>query len=536
MDLTTTDNKFDHQGTRIIEYMMRDEEGFYNALQEEAGVYKAWIQWKDFKVFDSFCCTCPPKADGCHLDYCGDDYIQHKEFPRCIKDKNKMEVENPKGTIGKAILHLEDLSVLTFATLLEMNMGVSSKSIEEVKKEKDRKTTELVLIVLIYLLRDLGNVRYPLLSTSTLVRPYHGANEPGSLEAKAQQPGQGEARPSLPERTKLDRENLLKEFGLETVPGTANQGTGAKVDNMGQLQITDTSLSERPHKTALLLYRAPVSLTERDFLRILSPGKHIEGWKSHGGLEQIIPARNRKTLERTNGWLLLFSSPAAAAAYQRKVHKLRELLRDKTPFFPASSIDLPSNYRVPGSMGFALQDYTLTSPWQFPLVTAEFFPFGSWVNSCIRTHETITGISTKDGQQPKTSPSPSLPLPGYPVRMCISRDSSLTLTRKSLITFLIWDGKNRSVPWDLIDGWDKVTFLTNGKEDGSNPLGEKVQAKPRFGEYDVSNWRIMFRSASDARRFVRTWHMKEFPQPTDGHYCDPPPFVKAEALFWDDSF
>lgn len=156
MDLTTTDNKFDHQGTRIIEYMMRDEEGFYNALQEEAGVYKAWIQWKDFKVFDSFCCTCPPKADGCHLDYCGDDYIQHKEFPRCIKDKNKMEVENPKGTIGKAILHLEDLSVLTFATLLEMNMGVSSKSIEEVKKEKDRKTTELVLIVLIYLLRDLS--------------------------------------------------------------------------------------------------------------------------------------------------------------------------------------------------------------------------------------------------------------------------------------------------------------------------------------------------------------------------------------------
>ncbi|KAM5434584.1 hypothetical protein MferCBS31731_006686 [Microsporum ferrugineum] len=127
--------------------MMRDEEGFYNALQEEAGVDKAWIQWKDFKVFDSFCRTCPPKADGCHPDYCGDNYIQHEEFPRCIEDKNKIEVENPKDTIGKAILHLEDLSVLTFATLLEMNMGVSSKSIE-VKKEKDRKTTELVLIVL----------------------------------------------------------------------------------------------------------------------------------------------------------------------------------------------------------------------------------------------------------------------------------------------------------------------------------------------------------------------------------------------------
>ncbi|KAM5455345.1 hypothetical protein McanMca71_006213 [Microsporum canis] len=158
MDLTAADNKFNHQGTRIIEYMMRDEEGVYNALQEEAGVDKAWIRWKDFKVFDSFCRTCPPKADGCHPDYCGDDYIQHKEFPRCIEDKNKIEVENP------TILHLEDLSVLTFATLLEMNIGVSSKSIEEVKKEKDRKTTELVLIVLIYLLRDLsaGQLASPL--------------------------------------------------------------------------------------------------------------------------------------------------------------------------------------------------------------------------------------------------------------------------------------------------------------------------------------------------------------------------------------
>lgn len=163
-----------------------------------------------------------------------------------------------------------------------------------------------------------GNVRYPLLSTSTLVRPYHGANEPGSLEAKAQQPGQGEARPSLPERTKLDRENLLKEFGLETVPGTANQGTGAKVDNMGQLQITDTSLSERPHKTALLLYRAPVSLTERDFLRILSPGKHIEGWKSHGGLEQSWYCHRRYSIyiSKVNMKLTLYANSNSSSQSQ----------------------------------------------------------------------------------------------------------------------------------------------------------------------------------------------------------------------------
>ncbi|EFE44042.1 hypothetical protein TRV_01170 [Trichophyton verrucosum HKI 0517] len=387
------------------------------------------------------------------------------------------------------------------------------------------------------------NARYRPSSTSTHAPLRTSSNAPNGLDSPkaeaSKQGGQKEPRRNLTEQAMRDREDLLREFGLEMVPGTASQGTGVDINKMGQLQITDANLSKRPHKTALVLYRAPASLTERDFLRILAPGKHIEGWKSQGGLEQIIPTRNPKTLDRMNGWILLFSNPAAAAAYQGKVHKLRELLRDKTPFYPASSIDLPSNYEVPGSMGFTLQDYTLTAPWQFPLITAEFFPFSKWVSSCIRTQESITGVIAHDEEEP---PETSAPVPfssdaaGYPVRMCISRDSFLSPTRKSLINFLYWDGERRSVPWDLIEGWDKVIFLTNGKEDGSTPLGEKAHAKPKFGEYDISNWRVTFRSASDARRFVRTWHMKEFPQAEDMDYCDPPPVIKAEALFWDESF
>ncbi|EFR05525.1 hypothetical protein MGYG_08541 [Nannizzia gypsea CBS 118893] len=392
------------------------------------------------------------------------------------------------------------------------------------------------------LLLPSGNARYRPSSTSTRAPLRTSNNAPNGLNGlktkAAQQAAQKGPHRTLTEQAMRDREDLLREFGLEAVPATTSQGAGAQVDKMGQLQITDADLSKRPHKTALILYRAPASLTERDFLRILAPGKHIQGWKSQGGLEQIIPARNPKTLDRMNGWILLFSNPAAAAVYQEKVHKLRELLRDKTPFYPASSIDLPSNYEIPGSMGFTLQDYTLTAPWQFPLLTAEFFPFSKWVGSCIRTQESITGIAPKDEQSPETSvPVPSLSsVSGYPVRMCISRDSFLGLTKKSLINFLYWDGERRSVPWDLIEGWDKVTFLTNGKEDGGTPLGEKAHSKPKFGEYDVSNWRIMFKSASDARRFVRVWHMKEFPPAEDEAYCDPPPLVKAEALFWDDSF
>ncbi|EFR03916.1 killer toxin alpha/beta [Nannizzia gypsea CBS 118893] len=173
MDLTTADNKYGHEGTRVIEYTMRDEEQFYIALQKEAGIDKEWIQWKDYRIYDPFCRTCPPKADGCHPDYCGDDYILHKNFPRRIEDKDKITVESPKDTIDKAIPYLDKLSIIAIATLFEMQMGVldadaadvvtsfsmplfmlqdASKSIEEIKKigkeEKDKKTKELVLMVL----------------------------------------------------------------------------------------------------------------------------------------------------------------------------------------------------------------------------------------------------------------------------------------------------------------------------------------------------------------------------------------------------
>lgn len=134
------------------------------------------------------------------------------------------------------------------------------------------------------------NARYRPSSTSTHAPLWTSSNAPNGLDsvkAKAsKQGGQKEPRRNLTEQAMRDREDLLREFGLEMVPGTASQGTGADINKMGQLQITDANLSKRPHKTALVLYRAPASLTERDFLRILAPGKHIEGWKSQGGLEQ----------------------------------------------------------------------------------------------------------------------------------------------------------------------------------------------------------------------------------------------------------
>ncbi|KAF3481006.1 uncharacterized protein GIQ15_06353 [Arthroderma uncinatum] len=348
-------------------------------------------------------------------------------------------------------------------------------------------------------------------------------------------PREVEPEPTLPEEEMLGQGNVLDELGLGTVPRTASHGTGTEIDKMGRLQITHPALSRRPHKTALLLSRAPTSLTERDFLRILAPGKHLEGWKSQGGLEEVIPIRNLKTLDRTDGWLLLFTNPASAAAYQAAVHRLRELLRNNTPFYPASDLVLPSNYSVRGSLGFNLQDYTLTTPWQFPLLTADHFPFGEWVNSCIKVHRAVTGTGKRDDHQ-HTMSSPSPSVPGYPVRVCISRHIFLGLTKQAIRNFLIWDGEVRSIHWDLIEGMDSIVSLDDDQGADDGLVRERRPSKPKFGEYDVSNWRILFESASEARRFVRAWNMKDYPQSPDAPYCDPPARIKAEALFWDDGF
>lgn len=87
----------------------------------------------------------------------------------------------------------------------------------------------------------------------------------------------------------FEQANLLDTFGLSRIPRSNQNNHGVKIDEMGQLQIICQEESRQKHKTALILSRAPRSLVERDFVRVLGSGKHIEGWKSRSGLEQSNP-------------------------------------------------------------------------------------------------------------------------------------------------------------------------------------------------------------------------------------------------------
>ncbi|EFE36214.1 uncharacterized protein ARB_05152 [Trichophyton benhamiae CBS 112371] len=159
-------------GGRTVEYTVRDEEGFYNALLKDAGISKEWIEWTTITEPD-YCPTCPPKDEFCPPKPCDDNYVKYVNVPSRIPDKNKIKVEDPKDLIDKAIPHIDDVLGLAYITSYELNMGIldaditdvitslsmpvfmlqdTSKSIEEIKKigkeHHDTKKKELILNIL----------------------------------------------------------------------------------------------------------------------------------------------------------------------------------------------------------------------------------------------------------------------------------------------------------------------------------------------------------------------------------------------------
>lgn len=89
------------------------------------------------------------------------------------------------------------------------------------------------------------------------------------------------------ERMAHERSTLMEMFSLSRIPDP-RAGVGVGIDELGQLHVTNPVEARQKHQTALVFSAAPVSLVERDFRKLLDTGKHIEGWRSDGGLEQGI--------------------------------------------------------------------------------------------------------------------------------------------------------------------------------------------------------------------------------------------------------
>lgn len=110
----------------------------------------------------------------------------------------------------------------------------------------------------------------------------------------------------------------------------------------------------------------------------------------------------------------------------------------------------------------------------------------------------------------------------------------MELTADIIRRILVWDGVYRGYKWQTIEGSSAITELVDlHKPDilnsqSSNSDEEDDQPTP---PRRADNWRINFRHASEARRFMRAWHRVPLPKFTGLPYSDPQPLVKVECLF-----
>ncbi|EEH43994.2 uncharacterized protein PADG_00283 [Paracoccidioides brasiliensis Pb18] len=328
--------------------------------------------------------------------------------------------------------------------------------------------------------------------------------------------GQNKWWPSATDEISLKHADLLKAFGLASIP--QSDDTGVEINKLGQIRITNEEQSQQKHKTALVLSRAPACLDERDFVSILGPGKYLRQWRAARGLEKIIPMRFHDTLRRSNTWILIFSSPASAKEFQDKVHRLHKFARDNLPTSPLTKIVPPPNFSAGGAHQHRLSDYTLTAPWLRLSLVAHLAPFNDKIQDAIDLHKSLASKRI-DGKA------------GFPVRLWLENQYLFTLKKEYVRRLLVWDGQNRRTPWQLIEDKDTITSLSGPfSNEMLTPDEDEVLGR---GE----NWRIAFQSAAEAKRFVRTWHRSVFPR-LDSllNYPDPPPIIKAECLFEGDIF
>ncbi|KAK2781593.1 hypothetical protein FQN52_001449 [Onygenales sp. PD_12] len=330
----------------------------------------------------------------------------------------------------------------------------------------------------------------------------------------------------------LEGSDLLELFGLAKIPQSDSHGV--EIGPSGRIHITSEKESRQKHKTALVLQRAPECLVERDFLSVLGSEMRSSGWKSTGGLEKsegilsmlhrclilrddllVIPMRYSRSLSPSSNWLLIFSDPASAKEYQDKAFQLCELAQKNVPRSATSSITPPPNYTVDGLRENTLSDYTLTTPWLPPSIIAFLAPFGQKFQRAIDLHDNLASKGRNGGQ-------------GFPVRIRIESHATLPLTKSSIRQILREDGENRLAEWQLVEGEDSISRVTG-------PFVNKMLTSDE-GEGDMpgNDWCIVFQTAVEAKRFVRTWHRSVFPRVDSLPYPDPPPLVKAECLFHGD--
>ncbi|KAJ5088699.1 Peptidoglycan-binding Lysin subgroup [Penicillium angulare] len=119
------------QGEVVITYTVRDEDEFYTALQNDYGIEKDWIVWKDTYADPENALTCDPCPNHKACKPCVGHGVTYHNWP--VKtDDDDIDVPNLKDIIDTALPNITALQDVILGSFIAMRAGSMDASNEDV--------------------------------------------------------------------------------------------------------------------------------------------------------------------------------------------------------------------------------------------------------------------------------------------------------------------------------------------------------------------------------------------------------------------
>ncbi|KAK3987857.1 hypothetical protein QBC44DRAFT_245119, partial [Cladorrhinum sp. PSN332] len=287
----------------------------------------------------------------------------------------------------------------------------------------------------------------------------------------------------------------------------------------------------------------PRSLLPSDFYRLAPQGTQIDGWAK--GLQKVIQARHPHTHEPREQYFLIFDTRSSAQAYLDNIQTLHA--QSLEALHPAFHPPTPPNKKpLSNTKTFYADDYGPGDPFpedpflDDPDNTVSLFPSRNQLLSyallppttplsatMIRLDSLLAQIHQKTLKHPGLVPyamqrhlTPNHKNPPHPDdNRVLIRLQGGRATKEHLHYLINQDGRERNLEWDLELFEDEI-----GGSSGSEPSKRKEREMeelegPRDDEDQeeeeeeggVAGYRryiVSFRTATEAKRFVRAWHQR----------------------------
>ncbi|KAG9233679.1 hypothetical protein BJ875DRAFT_463481 [Amylocarpus encephaloides] len=264
--------------------------------------------------------------------------------------------------------------------------------------------------------------------------------------------------------------------------------------------------------SVLVLNCALSSLEESDFFRLGPKGEHIEGWTS--GLMKVIPGRDNQTLQSLDHYFILFTDEAHARAYMDNIFKLHRITRASVTHgqrFGLEGLPLPPGLLRNGQdVKGLVRGFSLVPPHSKLWLRLIHKPYTATIQRMLEASGPLAPLANMKQVAENT-------VLLYPD----DGNISIGMLKRAIMD----DGRSRNLHWKMVDDIVPLTKKSEGEI-----LNEEVGIMPQ-GFQRPERYLIPFKDRTEARRFAREWHRRQFPDTTNSRRDAEPPIVNAEILW-----